>query len=177
MAINSVDAATVKKWLDNNEAIVIDVREPDEHKECNIPDATLIPLADISANKLPLCPGKKIVIHCKLGGRSEQACQKLLENDPELELYSLKGGIVSWTELGYPVNNNLKKIGMSINNQAQLFLGILIILGCVLFLISSLIGLVFILLIGFGLIIEVWLDRSIPITWLENMPWNKTNKS
>ena len=42
--IKSVDPMTAHDWLENNEAIVIDVREPHEYQESHIPGAHLIPL-------------------------------------------------------------------------------------------------------------------------------------
>lgn len=32
MTFKNIDAKTLKKWLENNEAIVVDVREPAEHE-------------------------------------------------------------------------------------------------------------------------------------------------
>jgi len=31
MTIRTVDAATLKRWMDSGEAVVVDVREPAEH--------------------------------------------------------------------------------------------------------------------------------------------------
>ena len=39
----SIDADTAKKWLDADEALLVDVREPEEYAVCHIPGATLIP--------------------------------------------------------------------------------------------------------------------------------------
>lgn len=99
MPIHSVDAKTLKHWIDAGDAVLVDVREPSEHQAQNIPCATLIPLATITRNKLPAFQGKKLVIHCKAGGRSLSACQKLLKEDPSLELYNLDGGIGAWSQV------------------------------------------------------------------------------
>ncbi len=94
--IKSTTVAELKKWLANNEAILIDVREPGEHSISNIECATLIPLNDISHDKLPELNGKKLVLHCRSGMRSSSACQKLLLENSALELYNLEGGIMAW---------------------------------------------------------------------------------
>lgn len=101
--INSVDAKTLKTWFDNNEAVLIDVREPEEYQAENIPDATLIPLASISTRVLPAFGNKKLVVHCKLGKRGLKACEKLLAENPSLDIYNLEGGIAAWSQAGNPV--------------------------------------------------------------------------
>jgi rhodanese-related sulfurtransferase len=53
MTIKNIDAKTLKKWLDNNEAILIDVREPAEHSANRIEGAKSIPLAQICKKILP----------------------------------------------------------------------------------------------------------------------------
>lgn len=98
MPLKTIDPATLKQWITRDEAVIIDVREPEEHQEINIPEATLIPLATVCKAKLPLATDKKIVIHCRSGKRSMSACEKLLAEDPSLELYNLEGGIMGWAE-------------------------------------------------------------------------------
>jgi rhodanese-related sulfurtransferase len=108
MPIKNIDAATLKKWLDNKEAVLVDVREPAEFNAESIPEAKLIPLATVNKRVLPDCGNKKLVIHCRSGGRSLTACQRLLAEDATLELYNLDGGIIGWIQLGMPWNKNSK---------------------------------------------------------------------
>ena len=49
MPIKSIDAKTLKNWLEKGEATVIDVREPAEYTAENISGATLIPLGEYIA--------------------------------------------------------------------------------------------------------------------------------
>ena len=60
MPIQSVDAVTLKRWVENGEAIVVDVREPAEHAAENISGAILLPLGSISKSTLPETGGKKL---------------------------------------------------------------------------------------------------------------------
>jgi rhodanese-related sulfurtransferase len=103
MPIKNIDAKTLKKWLDSGEAVLIDVREQAEYDAESIPGSVLKPLSTISISNLPEAKGKKIVLHCKAGKRGGSACEKLLAEDPGLELYNLEGGITSWREEGNPV--------------------------------------------------------------------------
>ena len=102
MTIRPVDAPTLKRWLDSGEACLIDVREPAEHAAEQIAGAKLIPLGGVCAARLPANAGKKLVVHCLRGGRGATACEKLLAEDPTLDLYNLEGGIEAWRSLGYP---------------------------------------------------------------------------
>lgn len=51
--IKSIDPITASEWLDNKEAILIDVRELAEYNEVHIDGAHLIPVNTVSINKLP----------------------------------------------------------------------------------------------------------------------------
>ncbi len=103
MSVQSVDTHTLKYWLDNDEAILLDVREPAEHALEHIPEAHLLPLGQVSLQSLPSLQGKKVVIHCRSGQRSLMACHKLAAEEASLELYNLTGGILAWRDAGYPV--------------------------------------------------------------------------
>ena len=65
MTIKNIDAKTLKNWLDNDQAILIDVRQPAEHRSQKIEKAKLIPLDEICKEKLPEIGNKKLVIHCQ----------------------------------------------------------------------------------------------------------------
>lgn len=102
--INSIDPKTANTWLNNNEAIIIDVREPREYAAVHIKGAKLIPLGTLETNMLPPDLGnKKLIIHCHLGGRSSMACEKLLRANPNLAVYNLEGGISAWEKAGFDV--------------------------------------------------------------------------
>ncbi|KTD07436.1 rhodanese-like domain-containing protein [Legionella jamestowniensis] len=104
MTIKKIDAPTLKTWLEKKEALLIDVRDPEEHAAENIPGAISMPLNVISTKGLPETANKKLVFHCKAGKRSLSACEKLIETDPNLEVFTLEGGISAWDEAGYPIN-------------------------------------------------------------------------
>lgn len=99
MPIKYIDIATLKQWIKQNAVVIIDVREPDEHAEIHIQNAILMPLATVCKAALPETEHKKIVIHCHAGVRSQRACDKLLAEDPSLELYNLEGGILAWSQV------------------------------------------------------------------------------
>lgn len=101
MSIIDIDCNTLKEWLENNEAILIDVRELSEHQANRIKQAQLIPLGELSITALPALKNKKLVLHCQHGKRSFNGCNKLLMEDPNLEIYNLSGGIYAWNHCEY----------------------------------------------------------------------------
>jgi len=76
---------------------VIDVREPHEYEIVNI-GAELIPLASVAANADKIDRNKKVIIHCKMGGRSAKAIRELEEKFGFENLYNLKGGILGYID-------------------------------------------------------------------------------
>ena len=102
--IKNIDANTLNQWLESNEAVLIDVREPEEFEGAYIEQAKNIKLALITYKDIsqPEYEGKKIVIQCRSGFRSLVACQKIAEEQDGLELYNLEGGILAWQQLGLP---------------------------------------------------------------------------
>lgn len=84
---------------------IIDVREPHEYEIANI-GGELIPLSTVADNADQISRDKKVIVHCKVGGRSAKAIKELEEKFGFTNLYNLKGGILSWIE---EVNPQLTK--------------------------------------------------------------------
>jgi adenylyltransferase/sulfurtransferase len=76
---------------------IIDVREPHEYDIVNI-GGELIPLANVLANADQISRDKKVILHCKMGGRSAKAIKELEEKFGYTNLYNLKGGILDYIE-------------------------------------------------------------------------------
>lgn len=176
MPIRTVDASTLKHWLETDDAIIVDVREPAEHMSEKIKGATLLPLNAISQNDLPPTQGKKLVIHCRSGKRSTNACEKLLAKDPELEVYNLEGGISAWEAAGYPVVRP-DMFFLPLDRQMHLVIGLLLITCSLLGYILSPIWFLLTGIIGAGLTISGltgFCGLAMIIAW---MPWNRPEKN
>jgi sulfur-carrier protein adenylyltransferase/sulfurtransferase len=76
---------------------IIDVREPHEYEIANL-GGELIPLGTVSANADRIDRNKKVIVHCKMGGRSAKAIHELEEKFGFTNLYNLKGGILGWID-------------------------------------------------------------------------------
>jgi rhodanese-related sulfurtransferase len=97
--IKTIKAEQAKKWLDDEKAILVDVREDNEHNMECIACAHHIPLDALDAAKFAK-EKKAIIFHCRMGKRSMQAAQKIHHAHPKLKIYSLEGGIEAWKHCG-----------------------------------------------------------------------------
>ncbi|WP_433497883.1 adenylyltransferase/sulfurtransferase MoeZ [Sphaerimonospora sp. CA-214678] len=97
-AESTITAAELKAMLDRGDDIhLIDVREPNEYEIVNIPGAVLIPKGEfLNGSALEGLPqDKKIVLHCKSGGRSAEVLA-VLKNAGFSDAVHVGGGVLSW---------------------------------------------------------------------------------
>lgn len=79
------------------QALLIDVREPDEHAIASIPGSRLIPLGTLQDRIGELTTDREILVHCKSGRRSARAVDFLLANG-FTNVKNVEGGIDAWLE-------------------------------------------------------------------------------
>ncbi len=77
------------------EGLLIDVREPEEHAVCHIPQARLIPLATLPHHVDSLPRDREILIHCKAGMRSARAVEFLMARG-FTSVRNVLGGMDAW---------------------------------------------------------------------------------
>ena len=173
--MKNITPQALKKRLDQGDVTLIDVREPIEYKTAYIEGAHLIPLAQVTREKLPVTD-KPLVLYCRSGRRSMDACQKLFECDSSLDLYSLDGGIIAWQEAGCSV----KKSGenrIPLERQTQCAIGSIALVGTVLGALTHPLFYVVPGFIGAGLIfagVTGWCGMA---QFLSTMPWNQSAQS
>ncbi|MBD2576639.1 molybdopterin-synthase adenylyltransferase MoeB [Oscillatoria sp. FACHB-1406] len=85
---------------DADDFVLIDVRNPNEYEIAKIPGSTLVPLPDIEQGSgvekvKELLDGRRLVAHCKMGGRSAKALGILKEHG--IDGINVKGGITAWS--------------------------------------------------------------------------------
>ncbi len=105
--IKILDPKTLKSWIDNEEAILIDVRESFEYDESYIEKAINIPLSQLLTKiaEIPDLRKKKIVLQCKSGIRSMIGCQSLKNDGFKENIWNLEGGIYNWSSSGFSVKS------------------------------------------------------------------------
>jgi rhodanese-related sulfurtransferase len=176
VAFKMIDVKTLKSWLDTEMAVLVDVREAVERAEASIPGSLFVPLGNLKRQNLPDLAGKKLVMHCRGGGRGGRACEKLLAEDENLEIYNLEGGITAWGEAGFAVESSAKKI-LPLGRQVQVTIGGMLLLFCAL---GYLIAPIFFLLtavIGLGLVFAGITGFCGLAILLAKMPWNRSGAS
>ena len=98
--MKNITVDELKARIDNGEKLnIIDVREPHEYAEYNI-GAKLYPLGRIQNMEVEELEGLKnqeLIIHCKMGGRSMQACM-ILEQAGFTNVTNVTGGMVAWKQ-------------------------------------------------------------------------------
>lgn len=95
-----ITANELKTRLDDGEHLhIVDVREPYENAEFNI-GGLLIPLGKIQTlqiDELDELKTEEIIVYCRSGNRSGQACQ-ILEMAGFTNVKNLTGGMLDWRE-------------------------------------------------------------------------------
>ncbi len=100
--LREITAKELYDWQVTGEPFqLIDVREPHEYAIVNI-GGELIPLGTVANNSDHIDRDKKVVIHCKVGGRSAKAIRELEEKFGFTNLYNLKGGILAYIDQVQP---------------------------------------------------------------------------
>jgi len=125
--LRAIDAPTLKQKLDRGEAVLIDIRETDEHAREHILGARLAPLSAIDAHDFDREHGKAAVFHCKSGVRTQTNAATLLSKG-FAEAYYLQGGIEAWKAAGLPVHTN-RKAPIEIMRQVLIVAGSIVLVG------------------------------------------------
>ena len=165
-----VEPRTLQTWLADGAAVLIDVREPDEHARERIAGARLMPLSRFEPAGLA-DPGKILVFHCNSGNRTTQAAEQL-RRAGKGEVYQLAGGLQAWRRAGLPVVVD-RKAPLPLMRQVQIGAGSLVLLGSLLALLSPwLIALP--AFVGAGLLVAGITGFCGMARLLAYMPWNRS---
>lgn len=103
----STSPAEAVKMINQDDAVVLDVREESEYQEGHIINAEHVPLSQLQDKTTALqkkYKGRPIIATCRSGHRSGQAC-KTLKNAGFDNVYNLNGGILGWKSANLPLVN------------------------------------------------------------------------
>lgn len=107
--VQAADVRQVRDWLDRNEILLVDVRETSEYEKEHIAGAVLLPLSSFEPDMFPSLPGKKVVLHCAVGKRSE-AAGKMLLKEGHTGVIHMTGGMEAWKAAGYATEVQLEPL-------------------------------------------------------------------
>ena len=96
----------VEKMRDRGDVVILDVRTAREYAEGHIPGAVNVDVNDTKTfdeKVKALDKGKKYVVHCAKGVRSDRAARRLSGQFEFKNLYDFSGGMEAWKKAGKPV--------------------------------------------------------------------------
>lgn len=128
MNVQDIDATQAKRLLSSGDAVLIDIREPDEHARERIPGAQSVPLSALPRS-IHL-PQKQAIFHCRSGGRTAAAAERLA-GASSADTYLLTGGLEAWKKAGYPVERDRAR-PIEMMRQVQIAAGSLVLGGVIL---------------------------------------------
>ena len=92
--VKQISAQDLQQKMQQQEVFLIDVRMPNEREVCDI-GGVLMPLPEFGQHLEQIPRDKPVVLYCKLGGRSMQAAEFLIQQGYE-DVWNLDGGILAW---------------------------------------------------------------------------------
>lgn len=95
--VDEIDTATLREWLASGRPLqILDVREAFEFQNFALPNAQLIPLAEVIPRMHEINTDRDTVVCCRIGVRSAHAIQLLREEGFSGKLFNLQGGLEAW---------------------------------------------------------------------------------
>lgn len=167
MSLSSISPEEARRLVDTG-AVIVDIREADEHLRERIPGAQNAPLSRLETLTLDSRP---VIFHCRSGARTSANADRLAAA-AACEAYIIEGGIDAWRKAGLPVARDPRR-PIEIMRQVQIIAGSLVLLGAML---AATVDARFILLSGFvgaGLLfagISGWCGMA---KLLALLPWNR----
>lgn len=101
----SLTPAGAVALMNNEDVVVLDVREPSETAGGKIAKAIQIPSGSITARigELEKHKNKTLLVYCKTGSRAGLACKELSKHGFD-KVYSLNGGLAAWQDAHLPLS-------------------------------------------------------------------------
>ncbi|MGE4634852.1 MAG: rhodanese-like domain-containing protein [Arenicellales bacterium] len=103
---NQVSAVQLPQLINQENAVVVDVCQPEEFRKGHIPAAINIPVDQIKEQLGQLEKFRKkdrpIVLSCRSGQRASRAATVLRKNEFE-RVYTLSGGLAAWEKENLPL--------------------------------------------------------------------------
>lgn len=102
--INEIDSESLHQRLARgDDLLLVDIRTPAEVAQGSIPGALEMPMHLIPLRLAELPRDTDVVLYCRSGARSYQACAYLMQQGLGRVL-NLRGGIIAWARHGYPID-------------------------------------------------------------------------
>lgn len=96
-----IDVDELAERLQAPDAVVVDVREPDEYADGHVPGALALPLMDVPERFEEIATSGPVLVICASGGRSRRAADFLIEHG--VDAINVTGGTRAWVDSGRAV--------------------------------------------------------------------------
>ena len=98
-----VSASDAVQLINRHDALVIDIREPNEYAVAHIINSRNVPLKDLDtrAKEIARYKEKPVIIACESGNRSRGGVAALKKLG-FTQVYTLSGGLGAWQQAGLP---------------------------------------------------------------------------
>lgn len=124
MTLPIIDIARARRLIDDG-AILVDIREYDEHARERVPGARHHALSRLST--IDTTGASAVVFHCRSGHRTSGNAPRLAAS-VDCDAYVLDGGIDAWKKAGLSVTMDRRQ-PIEIMRQVQITAGSLMLLG------------------------------------------------
>jgi rhodanese-related sulfurtransferase len=169
MSLPRISPARAKELIDAG-AVLVDIREADEHARSRIPAVRHVPLSRL--DRLEIERGANAVIfHCRSGNRTASNADRLAQCTA-CEAYILDGGIDAWRSAGLPVIDNRGQ-PIEIMRQVQITAGSLVFAGIALGLFVHPAFYALSAFVGAGLVFSGISGSCMMARLLAFAPWNR----
>lgn len=174
-ASGTVSPRDAARLVEQGQAWIVDVREPDEHRREHVAGAALHPSSIFSPTGFPAeSAGRRTLILCRSGGRAGKVAGAL-RSAGRTDVDVIEGGITAWMAQGLPVVRNAKA-PLPIMRQVMIAAGAMQ-LGFTIAAAAT--GNLWFLLgtgfVGAGLFFSGATGICAMATVLGKMPWNRTS--
>ena len=172
MSLPSISPERAKHLLDQG-AMLVDIREADEHARDRIVGARHLPLSKLDEADFAVHAGRPVVFHCKSGMRTRANSPRLAAKLGEgCEAYIVEGGLDAWKKAGLPVAADRRQ-PIELQRQVQIGAGSLAFFGTLLGLLVSRWFFAVPLFVGAGLMNAGITGFCGMARVLAHMPWNR----
>jgi rhodanese-related sulfurtransferase len=100
----SVSTLQATQLINSRNAVVIDVRAPEEFATGSLPGARNVPADKVGEKMRDVKKDKPLIVVCATGPRAGKAAAQLRASG-HAEVYVLAGGIAAWREAGLPIRS------------------------------------------------------------------------
>lgn len=103
--VSALDAAGALRLINDQDAVIVDIRDAGDYKDGHIPQARHIPFGALQERlgELAKVKDQPIIVYCRSGVTSQSACA-LFKKHGFTDVHSLNGGLPSWLDAHLPIS-------------------------------------------------------------------------